>query len=85
MKYYLMLLLPIIAIIILIVAIRKGFSKQAFFVAAGITMVINMFAIHYVTWYGLLCTITIPFAAIYVLICLFISIKTHRNNKDEGI
>lgn len=72
---------PIAAIIVLIVAIKNGFNKQAFFVAAGITMLINMFTMHDATWYGFLCTLTIPLAGIYVLICLVLSIREHRGGR----
>lgn len=79
MAYVLMFLPPVAAIIILIVAIKKGFNKEAFFVSAGITMVINMFALNKLTIYGLLCTLTIPLSAIYVIICLFLSLREHRD------
>lgn len=73
---------PLAAIIVLIVAIKNGFNKQAFFVSAGITMLINMFTMHNATWYGFLCTLTIPLAGIYVLICLALSIKERRGGKE---
>ncbi len=76
-----MFLPPFLAIAVLVTAIINGFNKQAFFVAAGITMVINMFAMHYLTLYGFLCTLTIPLAGIYVAICLVLSIRERRDNK----
>lgn len=77
-----MLLPPAAAVIILIVAIKKGFNKQAFFVSAGVTMLINMFTMHDATWYGFLCTLTIPLAGIYVMICLGLSIKERRDGNE---
>lgn len=83
MAYGVLLLLPpAAAVIILIVAIKKGFNKQAFFVSAGVTMLINMFTMHDATWYGFLCTLTIPLAGIYVMICLGLSIKERRDGNE---
>ena len=65
MSYIVFFLPPVVAVIVLLVAIKNGFNKQAFMVSAGITMVINMFAMHKLTWYGLLCTLTVPLAAAY--------------------
>lgn len=82
MSYILFFLPPVVAVAVLLVAIKNGFNKQAFMVSAGITMVINMFAMHKLTWYGLLCTLTIPLAAIYVLICLWLSVKERRGDRE---
>lgn len=78
MSYILLFLPPVVAVAVLLVAIKNGFNKQAFMVSAGITMVINMFALSRLTLYGLLCTLTIPLAAIYVLLCLWLSIRERR-------
>lgn len=76
---YIILATPIIvALAALAFAMKQGFNKQAFFVAAGITMIINMFTIHHVTLFGFLCTLIIPLAAIYIGICLFLSIRERR-------
>ena len=82
MRGILLLIPPAVAIAVLVIAIKKGFNKQAFMVSAGITMVINMFTIHNATWYGLMCTLTVPLAGIYVLICLFLSVMERRGDKD---
>jgi len=81
MGYVLFFLPPALALIAFIAAIKRGFNKAAFFVSAGITMIINMFAIHSLTWYGLICTLTIPFAGIYIVICLVLSIQEHRSGQ----
>ncbi|TDP48637.1 hypothetical protein [Aminicella lysinilytica] len=78
MIYILMIIPPLAAIAALVAAVKKGFNKEAMIVAAVITMAINMFAIHKVTMYGLLCTVTIPLALAYVLICLALSIKENK-------
>lgn len=82
MSYILFFLPPAAAVIVLIAALKSGFNKQAFLVSAGITMVINMFAIHSLSWYGLLCTLTLPLAGIYVAICLVLSLREHRGGKE---
>ncbi|SCJ82569.1 Uncharacterised protein [uncultured Eubacterium sp.] len=82
MSYIIFFLPPVAAMIVLLIAIKNGFNKQAFVVSAGITMVINMFAIHKLTWYGLICTLTVPLAAIYVLICLWLSIRERRSDRE---
>lgn len=82
MSYIVFFLPPVVAVIVLIIAVKNGFNKQAFMVSVGITMVINMFALNKLTWYGLLCTLTVPLAAIYVLICLWLSIKERRNDRE---
>lgn len=82
MSYIIFFLPPAVAVIVLLIAIKNGFNKQAFMVAAGITMVINMFAIQRLTLYGLLCTLTVPLAAIYVLICLWLSIRERREDRE---
>ncbi len=76
------LLPPIVAITVLVVAIKKGFNKQAFVVSAGVTMLISMFTMHNATWYGFICTLTIPLAGIYVAICLGLSIKERRGGGE---
>lgn len=79
MSYIVFFLPPLVAVIVLLVAMKNGFNKQAFMVSAGITMVINMFGLYKLTWYGLICTVTVPLAAVYVLICLWLSIKERRS------
>ena len=81
MGYLLFFLPPALVLIVFIAAMKHGFNKAAFFVSVGITMIINMFAIHHLTWYGLLCTLTIPLAGIYVVICLVLSIQEHRSGQ----
>lgn len=82
MQYLLLFLPPAAAVAVLVIALRKGFNKQAFFVSAGITMVINMFAVHRLTIYGLICTLTLPLAGIYVAICLVLSVLERRSGKE---
>lgn len=78
MTYFLIFLPPVAAVAVLLVALKKGFNKQAFVVAAGIAMVIAMFAMHKLTLYGLICVLTIPLAVIYVAICLVLSLLERR-------
>lgn len=75
---YGLFLLPLLALIVLLIAIKNGFNKSAFIVSLGATMVINMFALHHLTWYGFLCTLTVPLAGLYVVICLALSIQERR-------
>lgn len=78
MSYILFLLPPVVSIIVLIIAIKKGFNKSALYISIGITMLINMFAMHHLTLYGFLCTLTIPLTVIYLIICFFLSISERR-------
>lgn len=82
MSYILLFLPPAAAVIVLLAAMKSGFNKQAFMVSAGITMVFNMFMLHKLTLYGLLCTLTVPLAAIYVLLCLWLSIRERRGDRE---
>lgn len=84
MRGILLLIPPAAAIIVLVIAIKSGFNKQVFMVSAGITMVINMFTIHTATWYSLICTLTIPLAAIYVVLALILSLIERRKGDPGG-
>jgi hypothetical protein len=76
-NYLTMMLLPVVSVLVVIIAIKKDFQKPVFFVSVGVTMVIDMFLMKYLslTMYGFICILTVPLAVIYVLICLFLSIK----------
>ena len=75
----------VISIGVLIFAMKKGFNKTALYLSAAVAMVAAMFIMKYNgTWYGFFCALTIPFAATYVLICLFLSIQEDRERKKEG-
>lgn len=78
MREFFIFLAPVAAIIVLLVALKKGFNKSAFIVSAGITMVINMLLMEKLSIYGFICCLTIPLAVIYVLICLALSIMERR-------
>ena len=80
-SYFLLFLPPFLAIAVLVAALKNGFHKGAFFVSAGVTMVIAMFLMDKVSLYGLLCIITIPLATIYVVICLVLSLLERRRDK----
>lgn len=76
----LIMLSPILVSVgVLIYALIKGFNKTAFIVSAAFTMVVEMLVMkYYNSWYAMIFSLTVPLAACYVCICLFISISQHK-------
>ncbi len=77
------MLLPIIvSIIIIIYSLKKGFDKNALYISLSIAMVCAMFILKYHnSWIAFFTALTVPFAFIYVLLCLLLSIKEDCKNR----
>lgn len=73
----------IISVIVLIYALVKGFNKTALIISAAVAMVAEMFIMKYCSdsWYAFFFALTVPLAVTYVLICLFLSIREHRDGQ----
>ena len=82
MNYFIMALPPVAAIIIFLIALKNGIHKQALIVTVGITMVVTMFTMKYLSWYGVICIGAGALALIYVVICLVLSIVERRDDKE---
>ncbi|MCI8609419.1 MAG: hypothetical protein HFE73_07225 [Firmicutes bacterium] len=72
----------IVSVIVLIYALVKGFNKTALVIAASVAMVAEMFIMKYYSnsWYAFLFALTVPLAVTYVLLCLFLSIREHKED-----
>ena len=81
----LIMLAPIIVSVgVLIFALRKGFNKTALIISASVAMVAEMMIMKYNnSWYAFLFALTVPLAACYVVICLYLSVMENRMNDKE--
>ncbi len=79
MREFFIFLAPVAAVIVLLIALKKGFNRQAFIVSAGITMVINMLLMERLSMYGFIFFLTVPLAVIYVVICLVLSLVEKKS------
>lgn len=79
MREFFIFLAPVAAVIVLLIALKKGFNRQAFIVSAGITMVINMLLMERLSMYGFIFFLTVPLAVIYVVICLVLSLVENKS------
>lgn len=79
MREFFIFLAPVAAVIVLLIALKKGFNRQAFIVSAGITMVINMLLMERLSMYGFIFFLTVPLAVIYVVICLVLCLVEKKS------
>ena len=86
MLYILILLAcSVAAMVIFFVTLVRNFNKHVLLMAAAVTMLINMFAMHYVTWLGLCLTVSLPLSVVYVLGVTFPGFAAGRDNiRGEG-
>ncbi|WP_143404589.1 hypothetical protein [Hornefia porci] len=85
--FYILILLAcsVAATVIFFVTLVRNFNKHVLLMAAAVTMLINMFAMHYVTWLGLCLTVSLPLSVVYVLGVTFPGFAAGRENgRGEG-
>ncbi|MGN8764593.1 hypothetical protein [Hornefia butyriciproducens] len=85
--FYILILLAcsVAAMVIFFVTLVRNFNKHVLLMAAAVTMLINMFAMHYVTWLGLCLTVSLPLSVVYVLGVTFPGFAAGRENIRDNM
>ncbi len=82
---FFMFLPIIISIVIILYSLKKGFDKNALYISLSVAMLCAMFILKYHnSWIAFLTALTVPFAFVYVLLCLILSLKEDYENRRNN-